>query len=198
MKLLEDIKSRRLLYLKGLLFLFLGVFASALMLLENQNLRTARPPADRDLGLLPLLLFPLLRPGTLRGPESEIRGSVGYCHPPPPHQKVKLEGTLSEVATTIMIAFPSVGTGEITYSWTRTSSSRLGWASRRQEFTAVRMTAPPAPTGCPCSTCGPGFCINSRCRTRSRVPEVCAGGAPRSQAFAHHKPGEVHTQNGLI
>ena len=41
MNLLEDIKSRRLLYLKGLLFFFLGVFASALILLENQNLRTA-------------------------------------------------------------------------------------------------------------------------------------------------------------
>jgi hypothetical protein len=40
MNLLADIKSQRLLVAKGFLFLFLGLFASGLILLEHPNLRT--------------------------------------------------------------------------------------------------------------------------------------------------------------
>lgn len=41
MNLSADIKSRRLLIAKGLLFLILGILAIAAILFENQNLRTA-------------------------------------------------------------------------------------------------------------------------------------------------------------
>lgn len=45
MNLLADIKSRRLLYIKGILFLLLGSLACAIILLQNPNLRTLVPLA---------------------------------------------------------------------------------------------------------------------------------------------------------
>ena len=40
MKLTDDIKSRRLLHAKGLLFLFLGLFASLCLVLDRGDLKT--------------------------------------------------------------------------------------------------------------------------------------------------------------
>lgn len=41
MRLFEDIKSRWLLHAKGFLFLFLGLVAGAMILVDSMNLRTA-------------------------------------------------------------------------------------------------------------------------------------------------------------
>ena len=58
---MRDITSPRWLYVKGVLFLVCGLFASALLLVESPTFQTRVPARDRGLELLPAVLLRLLR-----------------------------------------------------------------------------------------------------------------------------------------
>ena len=75
---MADLKNPKLIYFKGFLFLFTGVLAGGLLILQNPSIRTAALTIIAIWSCRSFLLFRLLCDRALRRPRFPLRGPLGF------------------------------------------------------------------------------------------------------------------------